>query len=731
MSLVRVATCNLNQWSMSLDYNLENIVQSILQAKTEGARFRTGPELEVSGYGCQDHFLEQDLFAQCLQSIERLLLDPRLHGIICDVGLPMLHRSAPYNCRLFFLDGQILFIRPKLVMCDDGNYRETRYFAPWTRVYDLDDHVLPVDLQRATGQRSVPFGNAILETNNGSIGVETCEELFSPDSPHIALSACGADILANGSGSHHTLRKLDRRLALIRGATSKAGGVYLYANQQGCDGGRLYFDGCASVCVNGNMVAQGSQFSLKDVEVVTATVNLQAVQSYRACVSSRNLQASTAKQLPRVQVDFDIACLPHLEATLPIMPKTLLMEEEIAMGPACWLWDYLRRSGASGYFVPLSGGADSGSTAAIVGSMCQLVFKALGEGDEQVTRDVQRMVGEGQPLPASAAEFAGAIFHTCYMGTVNSTSATRDRAKRLAGEIGSYHSDTNIDAMTTAVLTVFTGLFGKTPHFRSNTTRAGTWAENLALQNIQARSRMVLGYLMAQLLPWVRGKSGFLLVLGSANVDEALTGYATKYDCSSADINPIGGIAKEDLKKFLLWGADNLGYGTLQEIAEARPTAELEPITADYEQSDEADMGITYKELGEFGRLRKLQRCGPVAMFQILRHRWRDSVLGAEVEGTIEEKDAAVAAKVKKFFVRYSRNRHKATVFTPSYHAEDYSPDDNRFDHRQFLYDTKWERQFAEIDRLVAGPRVAASTATKTRSKKRTKQRSKKTTGRK
>lgn len=47
-------------------------------------------------------------------------------------------------------------------------------------------------------------------------------------------------------------------------------------------------------------------------------------------------------------------------------------EEEIALGPACWLWDYLRRSGASGFLLPLSGGADSSSTAAIVGSMCQV-----------------------------------------------------------------------------------------------------------------------------------------------------------------------------------------------------------------------------------------------------------------------------------------------------------------------------------------------------------------------
>lgn len=36
----------------------------------------------------------------------------------------------------------------------------------------------------------------------------------------------------------------------------------------------------------------------------------------------------------------------------------------------------------------------------------------------------------------------------------------------------------------------------------------------------QARVRMVLAYLFAQLSLWARGRPGGLLVLGSANVDE-------------------------------------------------------------------------------------------------------------------------------------------------------------------------------------------------------------------
>lgn len=41
------------------------------------------------------------------------------------------------------------------------------------------------------------------------------------------------------------------------------------------------------------------------------------------------------------------------------------------------------------------------------------------------------------------------------------------------------------------------------------------------------------------------------------------------------------------------------------------------------------------------------------------------------------------------------------TTVTPSYHAESYSPDDNRFDLRPFLYNTHWSWQFRCIDQEV------------------------------
>jgi len=128
---------------------------------------------------------------------------------------------------------------------------------------------------------------------------------------------------------------------------------------------------------------------------------------------------------------------------------------------------------------------------------------------------------------------------------------------------------------------------------------------------------------------------------------------------------------------------------------------------------------MSYAELGWFGFLRKVARCGPVTMFNRLVYEWDDvepSKVAEKVRCLVlvpSSGDPLVcshalgvactnALQVKKFFFYYGINRHKATTLTPSYHAEGYSPDDNRFDLRPFLYPSQWKRQFAKVDEMAA-----------------------------
>lgn len=95
-----------------------------------------------------------------------------------------------------------------------------------------------------------------------------------------------------------------------------------------------------------------------------------------------------------------------------------------------------------------------------------------------------------------------------------------------------------------------------------------------------------------------------------------MRGYCTKYDCSSADINPIGSFSKLRLKEMLNYFYIVHKFESIQAVLNATPTAELRPLReGEVAQTDEEDMGLTYAELCVFGRLRKVERLGPVSMF--------------------------------------------------------------------------------------------------------------------
>ena len=91
--------------------------------------------------------------------------------------------------------------------------------------------------------------------------------------------------------------------------------------------------------------------------------------------------------------------------------------------------------------------------------MCQLVVKAVAAGDATVLADARRICRQQPPWePTDHRALCNMILHTCYMGTVNSSQGTKDRAATLAGEIGAYHMPAVIDPMVAGVKEVFFNL---------------------------------------------------------------------------------------------------------------------------------------------------------------------------------------------------------------------------------------------------------------------------------
>lgn len=99
-----------------------------------------------------------------------------------------------------------------------------------------------------------------------------------------------------------------------------------------------------------------------------------------------------------------------------------------------------------------------------------------------------------------------------------------------------------------------------------------------ALANVKSRARMIVLYALAQ--------SKGMLVCGTGNKSELLTGYFTKWGDGGNDLQPIGDLYKTQVRKL----AKHLGVPA--PIIRKPPSAGLSKG-----QTDEGDLGVTYEEL--------------------------------------------------------------------------------------------------------------------------------------
>ncbi|KAI0409992.1 NAD+ synthase [Xylaria palmicola] len=603
MSFLTVAAATLPSVPLDFKGNRDRILESLRVAKQKGATVRTGPELEIPGYGCLDHHLEGDTFAHSWEVLAEIISDPVCKGMLVDLGMGCRHRSVS----------------------------------------------LEEVIERVTGQRTVLIGDAILSTRDTAIGCETCEELFTPLNPSTYMSLNGCEIILNSSASHAELRKLKTRLDLIANSTRKAGGCYVYANATGVDG------------MNGKPIEQGQQFSLEPVEVITATIDLEEIRSFRSSIS-RNVQA--AQQADYTRVEWDIRLSRSADEIFLSKNLQFSTEKELhvldPMDPA---------------------GLDSATVSLFVYGMAKLVLSSIAAGSKTTLADLRRVTGIETLVPETPEQIVGLLLTTCYSSTVNSSDETRSRAEKLAERLGAQHFSVPIDQVIQANLAIIDEALHFKPKYM---VEGGTRSENLALQNIQARARLTTQYMLAQLATTATKSAragSALLVLTSGNVDENLRGYYTKYDASSGDLAPLGSISKEDAKRFQRWAMKTWSLPILEEFINATPTAELLPLSAGVQDDEsESEMGLTYKELSVFGECRSVEKLGPWSCYLRLLGRWKDRNLTAQ----------QIAEKVMRFF-RY------ATTITPSLHLSAYNPDDNRHDLRPFLYVVDWPFQFDKI----------------------------------
>ena len=767
---VKVSVITLNQWAMDFIGNEKRIIESINIAKEEGGKIILLPELCTTGYSCQDHFYESETYMLSMNIVRNICNDNELtKEIMLVLGIPVIHNGVKYNTMTFISNGEIILIRPKINLADDGNYREARWFTSWSKE-GLENFEL-----EGFKQKSAPIGVAIINCNGVKIAAEVCEELWIPQSMNIPLYLNDTDIILNSSGSHFEMNKIQKRIDLLNAATKRSGGAYIYSNMKGCDGERLYFDGGSMIGINGKIVALEERFNLIDVQVLTYPINLDDISEYRLRGSSIQTQSSKVKKIDVINYDLNIISStlskPITNRNIKIdqsirinnrknvinelfQKKYLLINDisdkeiaEICEASSCWLWDYLKRSGAYGFMLPLSGGADSAVVSLLVYLMCKKVYdnwSIIKNEDNVIVKRINLYYNNSKNL--NPENICNIILKSVYLPvkgrSFNETkgielSETYIRSEAIATMIGSDWRSTDITEIYKGAKGILENIakseIKKTKSNEKRQTSASKgvksiinsknninsmssnniinkerfpnglittngrnnpklWSKyGLADENLQARLRMVVNYLLSLSL----NESGFLLTLACSNSDEVLIGYYTKYDASSGDLNPIGSMPKRFVNKALeyyslLWNSKEYAN-----VLIATPTAELSAMKEGARpQTDEDEIGLSYNQIYYFGKLRSYGY-GMIKMFNhIVQNLDKKDVKELIIpQSTINNKKLNntnkileyIKDKLKIFYHRYRINRHKTVILTPSVHVLP-SPDDNRFDLRPFLY---------------------------------------------
>ncbi|HOO29164.1 MAG TPA: nitrilase-related carbon-nitrogen hydrolase, partial [Lachnospiraceae bacterium] len=174
-----------------IEYNRGETEKLMKEATEGGAKVIVFPELCLTGYTCQDLFLQPLLAEKAQEALCLLVKASEGTDALVFVGLPLEQDGKLYNTAAVFQNGKLLAFIPKRYLPNYAEFYEMRHFSPG------EADVIMIDFY---GQQ-VPFGQNLLfctEAVKGlKIAAEICEDLWVPDPPSTSHAMNGANLIVN------------------------------------------------------------------------------------------------------------------------------------------------------------------------------------------------------------------------------------------------------------------------------------------------------------------------------------------------------------------------------------------------------------------------------------------------------------------------------------------------------------------------------------------------------
>ncbi len=491
---MRIALAQINPTVGDFDGNKKLILRYLSEAKKIGSDIVAFPELAITGYPPEDLIYKKSFVDTNLSVLDEIV--KKTDKIIAIVGF-IERDDSLYNSAGVISNKNLSAKYRKMLLPNYGVFDEERYFKAGE---------LPL----------------VLKFNNTSIGINICEDIWSPEGPAKVQAFSGeAEVIINISASPFHAGKSKERERMLATRAIDYSSYVAYVNMVGGQD-ELVFDGRSLIIDDrGKIIASGKAF---EEDLVVADIDIESIIINRIKNVLWQREKEKVKKTPFKKIIVAEKTIKNIKKNKiqPVIQPKVSGEEEIYSAIVLGIRDYVRKNNFKGVAIGLSGGIDSSLAACIA-------VDALGK---------ESVFGISMPSRFNSKE------------TIND-------AKLVARNLGIRFYEMPIEKIHRVFLRELEPLFRGT-------------APGVAEENIQARIR-------GTILMTISNKFGYL-VLSTGNKSEVSTGYCTLYGDTAGGFAPLKDVTKTQVYALARYRNRIAGKEIIPEsVIKRPPTAELKP----------------------------------------------------------------------------------------------------------------------------------------------------------
>ena len=335
--------------------NTKLICEEIRKAEESGAKIIVLPELAITGYTCSDLFLQEKMLREAKQSLLEIAAFTFALDCIVFVGLPLEYNGKLYNVAAALNNGKVLGFVPKTYLPNYNEFYEARHF---TRGMDEAVTVrLGKDLTAPMGKKLLFVCDTMPELK---IGVELCEDLWTPEPPAIRHALNGANVIVNLSASDETTGKDSYRRELVKGQSARLLCGYVYASAgDGESTQDVVYSAHNMIAENGRLLAQSERFQN---ESIFSEIDILKLNAERRRMTTFEMAEDGYREIG-FSLKIEETKLTRYIDPMPFVPGSKADRdrrcEEILMIQAMGLKKRLEHTHCKSAVIGISGGLDS------------------------------------------------------------------------------------------------------------------------------------------------------------------------------------------------------------------------------------------------------------------------------------------------------------------------------------------------------------------------------------